>query len=871
VKVDHSFLQKKVDQYVAVQGSYRAFGTFLEKVLRAACSRLAPFSFVETRVKGIASFAEKVVRKQDKFRADPAYDITDHCGARVIARTTEERALICKFIRDSFYIDEKNSLDVKSRLNVDQFGYLSVHYVVSLDSSRSELEGVRYPRSIGTGPKGYRAEIQVRTMLEHVWADSLHDRLYKVAIQVPTVLQREAAGLAATIEATDFRLASLAGRIDNYLGHYSAYMTRARLAGEASVVEAARRFEPRLNEKAALTLRLGILRKHLGEMDRAIAEWKKAYKKATPARDAIWTELGSAFCVLHRKNPGHKDFKSGQRLLREVAFPKRDKSLAATPHVRQIQSEAAQRLAWSLSLCPGAECEARDCYRRSLSLAPDNPYYLAGFLEHEIYCSRTHEIAPIMRQGIERAIATCREHVAVGIELPRAHFAIGRLQLLIGEFRAALDAYLLGIRLLLRPDACASDGTIEEEIRFLERVNVARERPEAHEKVYLLLQLARTLFGGQRSDNRSLKKFKSRGAERIAAARNGNLLIIVGGAGQMAANEVERYAPALRSTLERCNGVVFSGGTKVGIPGLIGKISGELKKRGRKRYSLLAYLPAKFPRSITADEENYDDLISTTGIDFSETEVIQGWIDLIATGIDPKQVRLLGINGGAISAFEFRLALALGAKVGVVPDSGREAEIIFKDEHWSQDSNLLRLPLALLDSATVHAFLRPGVLKISEEKLDQIAQDRHEAYLSTARYSDLDPIRRKFFDLPDEIKRSNRRQLLYFSEILGAAGYVVRELKKDRPAKVPSFSKNEIERMAELEHGRWNIERLESGWKYGEKKDPARKQSPSILPWDELKDGEDGAKRLDREAIAHHAKLLAEAGYEIVKAPHYDK
>jgi hypothetical protein len=44
---------------------------------------------------------------------------------------------------------------------------------------------------------------------------------------------------------------------------------------------------------------------------------------------------------------------------------------------------------------------------------------------------------------------------------------------------------------------------------------------------------------------------------------------------------------------------------------------------------------------------------------------------------------LLGINGGKIAAVEFRIALALWARVGLIAGSGREADILAEDADWS--------------------------------------------------------------------------------------------------------------------------------------------------------------------------------------------
>lgn len=66
------------------------------------------------------------------------------------------------------------------------------------------------------------------------------------------------------------------------------------------------------------------------------------------------------------------------------------------------------------------------------------------------------------------------------------------------------------------------------------------------------------------------------------------------------------------------------------------------------------------------DEKNYHicDVEYTTG-DYSPMGPIQTWADLLLAGVDPSSVRLLGINGGKLCGFEFRLAMAMGSAVGL--------------------------------------------------------------------------------------------------------------------------------------------------------------------------------------------------------------
>jgi hypothetical protein len=247
---------------------------------------------------------------------------------------------------------------------------------------------------------------------------------------------------------------------------------------------------------------------------------------------------------------------------------------------------------------------------------------------------------------------------------------------------------------------------------------------------------------------------------------------------------------------------------------------------------------------------------------------MQGWMDLVAAGINPSQVRLLGINGGAIAGFEYRLALALGAKVGVVEGSGREADVLLQDPDWKKEDQpgLIPLPLSVLDDATVRAFVRPDMLTMDLVKLDQLAEMAHKRYLAETPYSDVDPVRRKYKDLREDLKESNRQQILYAAEILASEGYEVRQVAEGEPLPPPPhFDPEAIERMAKLEHGRWNVERLAAGWRPGREKDVPARVNPCLATWEDLRKSNPDVLKFDRMAIEQYAALLAKAGFVIIK------
>src|SRR5882672_7125780 len=89
---------------------------------------------VSTRVKSRDSLENKLNKQVGKYEA--IAQITDLCGARVITYFEDQVGVVSKLVEREFEIDDANSIYKGQLLDPDRFGYLSVHYVVSLKSPR---------------------------------------------------------------------------------------------------------------------------------------------------------------------------------------------------------------------------------------------------------------------------------------------------------------------------------------------------------------------------------------------------------------------------------------------------------------------------------------------------------------------------------------------------------------------------------------------------------------------------------------------------------------------------------------------------------------------------------------------------------------
>jgi putative GTP pyrophosphokinase len=169
---------------------------------------------VTGRIKTKDSLLDKIARK-DKYST--LSQITDFIGMRVVAYFNDDLEKIAETITSNFKVDEENSIDKRQANDPERFGYMSLHYVAEINKSRCEMpEYSKY--------KGIKFEIQIRTVLQHGWAEIEHDLGYKVGQKIPEPIRRKFSQASSLLELTDRLfsevrqdIASYAGQVDSTL------------------------------------------------------------------------------------------------------------------------------------------------------------------------------------------------------------------------------------------------------------------------------------------------------------------------------------------------------------------------------------------------------------------------------------------------------------------------------------------------------------------------------------------------------------------------------------------------------------------------------------------------------------------------------
>jgi hypothetical protein len=152
-------------------------------------------------------------------------------------------------------------------------------------------------------------------------------------------------------------------------------------------------------------------------------------------------------------------------------------------------------------------------------------------------------------------------------------------------------------------------------------------------------------------------------------------------------------------------------------------------------------------------------------------------------------------------------------------------------------------------------------LKLDADTRETIARAIHEDYRRARanKAPSQEPSRAVWDELLDHLKESNRQQADHILEKIHRIGHTVHKVN-NRKATPITFTRDEVEIMAEMEHARWNSERLSNGWQWGEKRDAIEKTSPYLVPWSQLPDE---IKEWDRHTVRNIPELLARVGLEI--------
>ncbi|GAA1124348.1 DUF429 domain-containing protein [Nocardioides aquiterrae] len=158
----HTVIREAVEEYARLQpGLVTVAEDYVGLVTSVLDEAGINYLSVTGRAKSVSSFATKAARTIDGLPAysDPLREITDQVGVRVITYVRSDVATVADVLGAQLTMLDDRDLGQETA-SEGRFGYASRHLLVS-DSD------------------GRVAQVQVRTVLQHAWAEFEHDIRYK--------------------------------------------------------------------------------------------------------------------------------------------------------------------------------------------------------------------------------------------------------------------------------------------------------------------------------------------------------------------------------------------------------------------------------------------------------------------------------------------------------------------------------------------------------------------------------------------------------------------------------------------------------------------------------------------------------------------
>jgi hypothetical protein len=336
--------------------------------------------------------------------------------------------------------------------------------------------------------------------------------------------------------------------------------------------------------------------------------------------------------------------------------------------------------------------------------------------------------------------------------------------------------------------------------------------------------------------------------ELVHLPEDARLLYLAGGAASIPDDDGDRLLGLLAGATEPIheNGIdcaptaILSGGTNVGVPRVAARL-GE-----RLGVPVHGWLPAGAEPAPGVAAHR------TQNGDFSIAEPLLMWRELLDAGFDPPRrfrLALIATNGGDITEAEIAFAAAVGVPIAYLPLSGGGRPALLDPE---------KLQIVVPEDAmSLRAFLLQawGLLEGSAERdAERLARNIHERYVARQKgiRGATDPAMRPWDELDVVLKRSNIAQALARTRYLQEIGLGVDASREEVEAALTAEAGRAREALAALEHGRWNVERLQQGYRRGPRS-PSRRTHPDIVPWEALTEE---IAAYDRDAIDGIPKLM---------------
>lgn len=252
---------------------------------------------------------------------------------------------------------------------------------------------------------------------------------------------------------------------------------------------------------------------------------------------------------------------------------------------------------------------------------------------------------------------------------PWNYYDIGFSYLIKGNFHQSLDNYLNGLRLTRDKETV---------LRLTKNLISFQRKHKNTDNLDLIISICLLYLAFKYNDRWAVYQLNLNFGDKKKEYKK-PIVILAGSTATNTEKNLLDFEENLSQSFKNFKGTIISGGTTSGISGIAGKI----QKMYPRSIQTIGYIPKNFHDSSVKIDSRYSQIIKSDGNDFSILEPLCYLNDLFHDQISlPHDVKFLGFGGGEIARFEYRMALLLNIKVGLIENSGREAQILMQDPFW---------------------------------------------------------------------------------------------------------------------------------------------------------------------------------------------
>ncbi|KAB1153933.1 RelA/SpoT domain-containing protein [Tenacibaculum aiptasiae] len=157
------------------------------------------------RYKKFDSINEKLLSERFKIKKTVT-ELNDLVGIRIVLLYPEFKDKVVEILTTEFELLNNPN---RNNQSPDKFGYNSIHLILKIKEDWAKTPDWE-------SHVNKKIEVQIRTLSEHIWAETSHSLFYKREENIPKVINRDLYKVSALLEVVDDKLQDLKDKVEEH-------------------------------------------------------------------------------------------------------------------------------------------------------------------------------------------------------------------------------------------------------------------------------------------------------------------------------------------------------------------------------------------------------------------------------------------------------------------------------------------------------------------------------------------------------------------------------------------------------------------------------------------------------------------------------